>query len=183
MRIITVALLLVVVPTLGHPAAPVLVIVALGLSGARRDRHARFADQLTRRLVHAHHRIRRVVRPPIDLDHPFHRRHEVPVALRGNHPPDALPRFEFVFFRTRRTVSCDTLSMYPSSTTRSANSRSDHCAWPSGGSPQLNAIRRASNAPSALRRYVGRRPCRPPSAASNPTSTKRFFTQGPPGAG
>ena len=67
--------------------------------------------------------------------------------------------------------------MYPSSTTRSANNRSDHCAWPAGGSPQLNAIRRASNAPSALRRYVGRRPCRRPSAASNPASTKRFFTR------
>ena len=56
--------------------------------------------------------------------------------------------------------------MWPSSTARSVGSRSHHWEWPSGGSAQLKATKRASNSPSALRPYVGRRPCRPPIAAA-----------------
>ena len=62
-------------------------------------------------LVHAHHWKGRIVGTPIDIQHALHRRREVRVALWGNHPADAPPRLEDVFFRTRRTVSCETLSM------------------------------------------------------------------------
>ena len=75
------------------------------------DRHARPAQQLPWRLVHAHHREGRIVRAPIDIENLLHGSGEVGVALRGDHPSDALPRFEFVFLSTRRTVSCDTESM------------------------------------------------------------------------
>ena len=96
--------------TLQRPAALVLVVVARRLSGTCRERRARLADQLPGRLVHAHHRQGRIVRTPVDVEDPLHRRREVRVALRGNHPADPPPRLDFVF-RTRRTVSCDTLSM------------------------------------------------------------------------
>ena len=132
-------------------AASVLVVFARGPTRRRRDRFARLAEQLPGRLVHAHHRKGRIVGTPVDIENPLHRCREVRVALWGNHPADAPPRLDCVFFRTRRTVSCDTLSMWPSSTTRSASNRSDHCEWPCGGSAQLSATRRASNSPSALR--------------------------------
>ena len=92
-------------------AASVLVVFADLPSRGRRDGRPCLGDQLPRRLVHAHHREARVVRTPIDVEHPLHVRREVGVALRRNHPADAAPRFESVFFSTRRTVSCDTLSI------------------------------------------------------------------------
>ena len=41
--------------------------------------------------------IRRIVRTPIDIEQRFHRGREVRVALRRNHPSDALPRLDFIF--------------------------------------------------------------------------------------
>ena len=154
-------------------AAPVFVVVPGRPARFGGDRLARLADQLAGCLVHAYHRKGRIEGTAINIEHRLHRGREIRVALRWDHPPDPLPRLDLVFFRTRRTVSCDTLSMWPSSTARSASSRNDHCAWPSGGSAQLKATRRASNSPSALRTYDGRRPCRPPRAASSPSSTGR----------
>ena len=65
------------------------------------------------RLGHAHHRKSRIVGTPVDIENLLHRRREVRVAPSGGiTQPDPPPRFDCVFFRTRRTVSCDTLSMW-----------------------------------------------------------------------
>ena len=121
-------------------AAPVFVVVPGWPARFGGARLSRLAAQLAGCLVHAYHRKGRSEGTAIHIEHLLHRGREIRVALRWEHPPDPLPRLEGVFFRTRRTVSCDTLSMWPSSTARSASSRSDHCAWPSGGSAQLKGI-------------------------------------------
>ena len=92
-------------------AASILVVLAGLPSRRRRDRCARLADQLPRRLVHADDGEVRIVRTPINVEHLLHPRREVGIALRRDHPADAPPRFEGVFFNIRRTVSCETLSI------------------------------------------------------------------------
>lgn len=106
----------------------------------------RLADQLPRRLVHAHHRVRLVVGPAVDVEHPLHGRHELPAGLGRYHPADLAPRLEFVFLSVRRTVSDDRLSTYPNSTSRWARSLSVQRACPWGACPQLMAIKRACSA-------------------------------------
>lgn len=63
------------------------------------------------RLVHAHHRESGIVGAPVYIQYLLHRGDKLGVPLGRNHPTDPPPRFEFVFFRTRRTVSWDTASM------------------------------------------------------------------------
>lgn len=133
-------------PALGHPgvapagerfaghehhagAAPlVLVIEALRAPGASWQGLARLANQLPGGLVHAHDRRRGIVGAAVNVEDPLHVGDELRVGGRRDHPPDLLPRLELVFFSPRRTVSCDTLSMYASSTALSAKSLSDHWA-------------------------------------------------------
>lgn len=69
-----------------YAQAPVLVVLALGPPWRRPDRLARLAYQLARRLVHADHRMRRVVGPPVHVEHPLHGRHELRAGFGRNHP-------------------------------------------------------------------------------------------------
>lgn len=63
-------------------------------------------------------------------------------------PVVAKMTFKFIFFKTRCTAICDTVSAYLSSTVLSASSLTIHLRRPSGASEQANAINLASNAPS-----------------------------------
>ena len=101
---------------------------------------------------------------------------EVAILLWRNYPTLVAPRFDFVFFKTRRMVSWETLSMYSSSTTFSANSLNDHREKPSGGSLQLSAMRCASKSPSAFLAYI-RLPFFPFNVMSRPSSMNRFLTR------
>lgn len=90
-----------------HAAAAVLIVVTRRLALRRRDGQTRLPDQLLRRLVHAYHRIARIVGAHVDIQDHFHVRHEAAVFFRRNQPSFALPGLEDVFFRARRTVSCE----------------------------------------------------------------------------
>ena len=86
--------------------APVLVIQFARLTWAHRQRWPRLANQLARGLVHAYHRAFSLVRAPVNIQNLLHRSHElVGIAFRRNHPFEASPGLDFVFFRTLRTVS------------------------------------------------------------------------------
>jgi len=176
---------------LGHPSACqrftghedianattfVLVVEPLWPMWSCWKRRARFSNQLARRLVHAHHRKSGTVRTSVYIDNPIHGCNKIAVCFRRNYPADLLPGLDFVFFKTRRIVSCETLSMYWSSTTRSASRRSDQRAKPCGGLLQLSATKCASKSPSAFFSWT-RWPWRLPKAASKPSSTKRFLTR------
>ena len=91
--------------------APVFVVLPRRSSRGGWDRAARLADQLAWSLVHAHHRKLCIIRTPIEVKHSLHCGGEIGIVLGGNHPTLASPRLEVVFFSTRRTVSCDTLSI------------------------------------------------------------------------
>ncbi len=69
-----------------------------------------FTDQLLAGLIHADHWTLRILRPVIHLKHVFHRRHKPTIRLRRDAPHLFQPGLELVFFRTRRTVSCESLA-------------------------------------------------------------------------
>ena len=94
-----------------HLQAAVFVILARHLSGPCRQGLARLADQLPGRLVHADHWIVRVMGAAVHIQNLLHGGHEVGAPGWRNHPSDAPPGLDSVFFRTRRTVSWDTLSI------------------------------------------------------------------------
>lgn len=88
-----------------HSAAAVLIVVTRRLARADREALTPLRNQLLRGLVHAYHRIARIVRAHVNIQHHFHVRHKAAVFFRWNQPSFALPGLEKVFFRTRRTVS------------------------------------------------------------------------------
>src|SRR5260370_34617107 len=61
---------------IGRPVAPVFVIMPGGLSWFRRDRQARFGNELLGRLVDADQRTFRIIRPLINLQDVLHGGHE-----------------------------------------------------------------------------------------------------------
>ena len=122
-------------------ASLIFVVVPFKLAGARGNRCARLADELSRRLVHADYWNIPVVGTAVHVENSFHCGDKFRIGFGSNYPANLSPRFNFVFFSTRRTVSWEMLSTYSSSTARSASKRNDHRAKPSGGSPQLKAIR------------------------------------------
>jgi len=154
----------------------ILVVVPLGFIRSSRQRHSRLTDQLSGSLIHADHRQGCVVWSPVYVEDLFHRGNKLGIGFRCNHPADFLPGFDFVFFKTLLIVSYDTLSIYWSSTARSANRRSDQRAKPCGGLLQLSATKCASKSPSAFLSWT-RCPWRLPKAVSRPSSTKRLLTR------
>src|SRR5699024_12598070 len=80
-------------------------VVSGRLTGADRQRYTGFANQLAWCFVHAVHRIGCIVGPPIHVEYVFHSRDELAIGFRWDYPTDLSPRLDFVFFRTRRTVS------------------------------------------------------------------------------
>src|SRR3990172_5310319 len=154
--------------------ALVLVIVAFHLTRLSGQRRARLGNQLLGRLVEADLGSLRVVRLSIHLQHVFRGGYELGTDFR-NAPLLLLPRLEFVFFNTWRTVSCEIVSASFNSTTRPANKRSVQRAWPTGASLQVSAMSRASCFPSSFRRCPGRRLSF--KALGKPPSTKRWRTR------
>ena len=86
-------------------ASLVFVVVSFWPAGASRNRCARFADELSRRLVHADYRDVYVIRSAVHAENPFHRSNKLRIGCGGNYPANLPPWFDFVFFSTRRTVS------------------------------------------------------------------------------
>src|SRR5712691_7415110 len=113
------------------------------------DWHASFLQQLHRLFVHAHHRKPRVIRLRVCLQHVFHARDTCAVGCRGDDPVLHLARRHAIFFRVFLSVSWLTVSTIASSTTCSANNRSDQLANPLGGLPSRNAMTCASCSPSS----------------------------------
>ena len=76
-------------------AAAVLVIDPLDLPGRGRDGLAHLADQLNGALVQAHHRVLRVGRLGIEIEHVLHAGHVLAIDLRDA-PHLLAPGFELV---------------------------------------------------------------------------------------
>src|ERR1700680_4552475 len=159
---------------IGRPVAPVFVIMPGGLSWFRRDRHARFGNELLGRLVDADQGTFRIIRPLINVQDVLHGGHEGGAGVRGNNPLLSQMRLESVFFSVRPIVlSLARLTIF-SSTTASSSSCNVQRARPAGGVEQANAINLASAAPSKMRRLAEFGECLRIRAASNPSSTSRW---------
>src|ERR1700693_1147690 len=130
--------------------------------------------QLLAQLIHANQWKPRIIWTLVDFQYVFHVENELGVVLRGNTPHALLPGLQLVFFRQRRTVSCDTASTMFNSTIRSASSRSVHRAWPDGADPQHVATTFASFSPSRIFCRDGRTCFLRLRAISKPSSTRRL---------
>src|SRR5438105_15773548 len=145
-----------------------------GLSWFRRDRHARFGNELLGRLVDADQGTFRIMRPLINVQDVLHGGHEGGAGVRWNDPLLSQMRLESVFFSVRPIVlSLARLTIF-SSTTASSSSCNVQRARPAGGLEQANAINLASAAPSKMRRLAEFGECLRIRAASNPSSTSRW---------
>src|SRR5437016_9605004 len=118
---------------IGRPVAPVFVIMPGGLSGFRRDRQARFGNELLGRLVDADHGTFRIIRPLINLQDVLHGGHEGGAGVRWNDPLLSQMRLESVFFSVRPIVLSLARSTILSSTTASSDSCNVQRARPAGG--------------------------------------------------
>ncbi len=137
-------------PHIGHSFPDVLVVDPCRTPWRRWNRRAPFGDQLLRLFVHANHGTPRIIGPFVDVQDLFHLANERRVLLGRDAPHLFSPRFERAFFKTRRTVSWDTVSTISNSTARRDMSRSDHRAKPSGGCEQASLVSWASCSPSTF---------------------------------
>src|SRR5262249_28477272 len=130
-------------------------------------------DELLAGLVHTDHGPERIVRPAVDLQDILHPPDELGIGRDAPHLDG--PGLQLVFLNVRRMVSCEILSMWPSSTILSARRRKVQRSRPAGGLPHAKAIRWASCSPSSIRgrRGTGRRT----RARSRPPSTKSRRTR------
>ena len=103
----------------GGSVSFVFMVKSLGLAWFHRQRFTGFLGELYRLLVHTNNRNFSIIRTMIDFQYIFHRRDELGILLRGNHPAFAILGFEFVFFRTSCTVFAVQCGTIFSSTTRS----------------------------------------------------------------
>ena len=83
----------------------IFVIIAQRLSGAHGQWGSGFTDQLFRALIKTDNRVQRVIGFMVQFQHILHGTNKIGVCLRRNHPLLVLPRLEFVFLSTWRTVS------------------------------------------------------------------------------
>src|SRR5580698_5783551 len=158
----------------GRSIALVLIVETLTSAGRGAKRSLRFDGQLLAQLIHADQRVARIVRALVGLQHVFHVVNKLRVVLRGNAPHPLLPGLQLIFFRQRRTVSCETASTMCSSTARWANSRRVQRAWPDGAAPQHSAMTLASFSPSRILARDGRTCLLRFKAASKPSNTRRL---------
>src|SRR6202171_1351293 len=158
---------------IGRPVAPVFVIMPGGLSWFRRDRQARFGNELLGRLVDADQRTFRIRRPLINLQDVLHGGHEGGAGVRWNDPLLSQMRLESVFFSGRPIVlSLARLKIFSSTT--ASSSRCNVQRAPAAASEQANEITLASAAPSKRRPLAELGECLRIRAASNPSSTSRW---------
>ena len=90
---------------IARPVSDVFVIISGGSPWFCRNRNSAFANQLLGRLIHADHRIERIIRLLVDIQHSLHLSDKIAALLWRDYPTNLLPRLEFVFFNARRTVS------------------------------------------------------------------------------
>ena len=118
-------------------------------------------------LIHAHHRILRVLRPMANLQHRLHLTYKCSTLLCRNAPHTFLPRFYSVFFNTCRTVSGEINSAISNSSIRSVSICKVQRQCPSGGVLHTKLTKRALPFPSStcersrLRAWRSRAPCEP----------------------
>src|SRR5262249_57398906 len=108
----------------GPAFALVLVIAPAGLTRSRIHRPPRLPDELLAGLVDTDDGAVGVVGSLVDLQDVLHPPDELGVGVGRDAPHLDQPRLQFVFLSVRRTVSCETLSTWPRSTSRVASSRS-----------------------------------------------------------
>src|SRR5262249_22448484 len=127
-----------------------LVLVVHLQAAAPPARRSHFPEQLLAGFVKADHRIPRVVRQQVGLDHVLQAPDELGIGVRRQAPGGDDPRLDVVFFSACRTVSTLTRSTRPSTTSSSASSRSVQWQRPSGGSLQASWINCCSTSPLIL---------------------------------
>src|SRR5688572_655349 len=155
-------------------ASLVLVVISLRSAWLGWQAHSLLCHQLFIGLVKAYLGALGVVRLLIQVQHFLHGGHELR-AYRWNAPLLFLPRPQFCFFKTWRTVSGEIESAKPNSTTFPASRRKVQRAWPWGGSLQATAMRWACCLPLSLMPFPGRG--RSLRALWRPSSTKRLRTR------
>src|SRR5262245_9536005 len=153
--------------------ALVLVIDPLRVILRRLDGYVRHLHQLQRLFVHAQHRVLRIIRFGIGLEHVLHVGHELGVLVGWNHPVLDLALGHSIFFRVLRTVSAQIEETTSNATNSSASNFNDHRPYPAGGFPSRIAISFASPSPSSLRGVGGVARFLRSSAASTPAVTNR----------
>src|SRR5262249_1907506 len=115
-----------------------------------RQRRPHFPEQLLARLVEADHRVERVVRQQVRLDHVFHPPDVLGVRLGRQAPSLNDPWLNVVFFSACRTVSVETEWTRPSATSWSHSRVKVQWQRPSGGSLQASWISFCSTSPLIL---------------------------------
>ncbi|MBA7556130.1 hypothetical protein ES705_48828 [subsurface metagenome] len=88
-----------------HTTTFIFIIMTCKLSRKCLYRLACLFNQLFGRFIHAHNRESRIIRPFIYIQHLLHIDYKTAVLIRRNYPTFFSPRFNFVFFKTRRMVS------------------------------------------------------------------------------
>ena len=91
--------------------ADILIILTLGPVTFHRNRLPCFAKQLIRLLIHADHRVFRVVWLLVQIQNILHASDKGGVLFGWDHPALVQMWLQFVFFRSRNTDSCEMLSM------------------------------------------------------------------------
>src|ERR1700676_2269957 len=158
----------------GRSVAFVLIVEALPSPWDDGKGRLRFDGQLFTQFIHADQRKARIVRALVGLQHIFHVVDKLAIVLRRNAPHAFLPGLQLIFFRQRRTVSCETASTMSNSTTRWASSRKVQRACPDGTAPQHSATTLASFSPSRILARDGRTCFLRFKADSMPSSTRRL---------
>src|SRR5262245_40311273 len=132
------------------PLALVLVVLLGQTARPGRQRLADLAEQLLAGLVEAHHRVGRVVRQHVGLDHIFHPPDVLGVGLGRYTPGVDDPGLDIVVLRAWRSVSVLMASTSPRTTISSASSCKVQRQRPWGGSPQASCTNFCSVSPLIL---------------------------------
>src|SRR3981081_2596563 len=128
------------------PVALIFIVVARHLAGLSGHGRASFLDQLFTRFVEVDCRTLGLVGLGIEIEDIFHPCDKLGTDF-GETPLFVLPRFEFVFLSSWRTVSWERVSAKPNTTASSASKRKVHRSRPAGAGLQVTAIRWASALP------------------------------------
>lgn len=113
--------------------ATIFIVITYWLAWLQRQRSSFLTDQLIRHFIKTDHRIMGMIGFGIQVQNIFHTPHEFSTDDGWYAPTLANPRFQFVFFKTSRTVSYEIVSRRVKATIRSASSCSVQRLCPVGG--------------------------------------------------
>ena len=91
--------------------ADILIVLTPGSATLHQDGLPCYAKQLIRLLIHADHRVFRVVWLLVQIQNILHASDKGGVLFGWDHPALVQMWLQFVFFRSRNTDSCEMLSM------------------------------------------------------------------------